>query len=91
MSEEEIDLDIMMEDEESLFVDCGYLKPPKTLKKKHNFGTGPKTFDRRFPNPEYFFKEDEEYEFVIFRWNKKDLNEYQRLKNLEKKEKKTEE
>ena len=83
--EEQLDLTDMVEDKEQMFVDCGYLKPPKTFKKKHNFGTGPKTFDNKFPNPDSFYKEDEEFEYVIYRWTKDKLNEYQRIKNIEKK------
>ena len=75
----------MKEDEESLFVDCGYLKPPKKFKARHNFGTGPKTFDDRFPSPKSFIKEDDKYEYVIYRWTKADLEKYQAIKNKERK------
>lgn len=86
---DEIDLKQLQdveEDEEQLFVDSGYLKPPKKFKRRHNFGTGPKTFDGRFPNPTSFMKQDDKYEYVIYRWERNDLNNYQQTKNAEKKE-----
>lgn len=87
--EEKINLNDLKDvegDEELLFLESGYLKPPKKFKKRHNFGTGPKTFDKRFPNPKSILRQDNDYEYVIFMWKKSDLDEYTKIKNLESKE-----
>jgi len=89
MDDDDVNLEDLKDvegDEERLFLDSGYMKPPKKFKKRHNFGTGPKTFDKRFPNPRAFLKKDETYEYIIYRWKRDELDDYQQIKNLEEKE-----
>jgi hypothetical protein len=79
MTEEIIEVE---EDRPYMVVNSGYLKLPSQFKKKFGIGTG-SNLGHNFPNPKTGMAEDGDKVQLIYTFNKGDLEQWQKERELE--------